>query len=211
MKNKYLLLILIGFSLILTSCGKYLNSGSLTGTPSPMADVGTTFSAYVSGIDGVNYIEASVVTSKSGVATINGTAVVTNSKFKSVLANHPDLTISGDNVTATGLQFKGTVNGIESIEGLEPGVLVNYNSNVGDTYKITGKSTVRTVTSKSTTDDYFYNWMDIKVEKVEEPFNSLGIKQINYWANHKYGLVAIEFVFDDGSSAKFPITTSTTN
>ncbi len=211
MKNKLFLLGIICLGLTLSSCEKYLGGSSIGGTPSPMADVGTTYSAWATNVEGVGSIEASVSSSKSGVATLKGSALVTNPHLKTVLANIPDMVFTGEKVSLDGIQVKNTSAGIESVYGLAPGIIVKYDSNVGDTYKIAGSSEVRKVVSKSTDDDYPYGFMYIKAMKIEENHTKMGIKKINYWANHKWGLVGIEFIFDDGSSAKFPISSSTNN
>lgn len=211
MKNKISFLLLIFIGLAFSSCEKYLGGASVGGDPSPMADEGTTFSAYATNIDGVSKMEAMVTSGKAGVATLKGSALVTNTRLKSILSNIPELKVDGDEVTAEGIQFKNTSKGIESVKGLDPGIIVKYDSKVGDTYKIDGSNEVREVVSKSIDDDYPYGFMNIKVMKIEEKTNKKGVKSINYWANHKWGLVGIEFIFDDGSSAKFPILCSTNN
>jgi hypothetical protein len=47
--------------------------------------------------------------------------------------------------------------------------------------------------------------------KIEETPNRLGVKKITYYANHRWGLVGIEFTFDDNSVAKFPLFSSASN
>jgi hypothetical protein len=150
-------------------------------------------------------LEASVSSSEDGVATITGSAIVTHPKLLAMLANYPEFSIEGDKVTLTGFQLKSTSKGFEIIDGFEPGVLVKYDSKVGDKYPISGSNKSREVASKSTTDDYPYGFFDIKVQKVEESVNKFGIKTLNYYANHRFGIVGIEFVFDDGTVYNFPI------
>jgi hypothetical protein len=179
---------------------------TLGGTQAANGVVGVTVSAS-STVAGVSSISGSVSSLQDGISTYSGSAVVTNTTIKNILANVPGMTINGNNVTTTAVKFKLTSEGIESIAPLDPGVIVNFNSEAGATY--TGSSGAkRTVLSKSTTDDYSWGGMNIKVMKVEETPNKLGIKKITYYANHRFGLVTIEFTFDDNTTAKFPLSMS---
>lgn len=84
----------------------------------------------------------------------------------------------------------------------EPVVLVKYNCSVGDKYSVTtssGTKIVREVISKSTTDDYEYGFYNIKVIKVEQKTTFPGISKYVGYFNHKFGLVGIELITDDGS------------
>lgn len=113
------------------------------------------------------------------------------------------------NVDVTG-KFKNTTEGILDYTNSDgaPFVVVNYNGNVGDKYtlkKSNGQTITRTIVSKSTTDDYPYGLMYIKVMKVEQDSRISGIKKIVYIANHKFGLVGIEFVMEDGTTKKMSI------
>lgn len=195
--------------MVFTACKKD-KADTLGGMQSPMGEVGETISSSWGTVAGVSSIEAEVVSLENGVSSFSGTAVVTNNTIKNILQNHPQTTVNGDNVTITDIEFRITSEGIESINGLEPGVIVKYDSNVGDTYTINGGKT-RTVTAKSTDNDYYWGGMDIKVMQIEENTNKLGVKKTVYWANHRFGLVGIEFTFDDNSTAKFPVYSSTQN
>jgi hypothetical protein len=194
----------------LASCEKYIGGSTLGGTVSPMGEPGTTYSSTSMEIAGVSDFEASVVSVKDKISTFSGSAIVTSQAIRNILANSPMISISGNKVTATDVQFKNTSEGMESVAGLDPGIIVKYNAKVGDTYT-TESNRKRTVKSVSTTDDYPYGFMLIKVIKVEEDTNAMGVKKITYWANHKWGLVSIEFEFDDGTTAKFPVYCSTNN
>lgn len=195
--------------LIFASCKKD-KPDTLGGSQSPMGEVGETITSSSGTISGVSSIAASVVSLNDGVSSFTGTAVVTNSTIKNILSNHPQTVINGNNVTISDIEFRITSEGIESINGLEPGVIVKFDSNVGDSYTINGGGK-RTVTSKSTDDDYFWGGMNIKVMQIEENTNKFGVKKTIYWTNHKFGLVGIEFTFDDNSTAKFPVFSSTQN
>lgn len=207
MKSKIFFFLLSAF-LIMTSCNK--SKEKLGGAPSPIGEVGVTFETSFGTVAGVSNAEASVTSLENGVSSISGSATVTNSTIKNILSNHPEATIDGNNVTLEGVEFRITTEGIEAVYGLEPGIIVKYDSNVGDKYNIGGGVT-REVISKSTDNDYFWGGMNIKVIQVEENTNKFGTKKIYYWANHRFGLVGIEFQFDDNSTAKFPIYASAEN
>jgi len=219
MKNLFPLLIIMTLTVLCLSCKKSSEDSTTTGLggdPSPMGQVGTTVSSSSIEIAGLKNFSGSVISLKNGVSTYTGKATVTNSLIKNMLANVPQVVTTGDTVSTTSVQIKSTTAGIESVAGLRPGIVVNYSSVVGDKYAITSSSDKRTVVSKSTTDDYFYGFLMIKVMKIEETVSgalksTTGLDKITYWANHRFGLVGIEFSYSDGSSANFPLYTSTEN
>lgn len=206
--NQKLFICALMAALVFSSCKK--NKDSLGGAPSPIGEAGVTFSTNYGTIAGVSNVAATVATLNNGVSSINGTATVTNATIKNILSNHPEATIDGNNVTLTGVEFKMTTEGVEAVYGLQPGIIVKYDSNVGDTYSLDDGVT-RTVTAKSTDNDFYWGGMLIKIVQVEENLNKFGVKKILYWANHRFGLVAIEFQFDDNSTATFPIYASAEN
>ena len=112
-------------------------------------------------------------------------------------------------VSVSDIEFKITDKGIESVSGLAEGTIVDYDAKVGDEYKTS--EGIRTVVSRSTEDDYMYGFFLIKVIEVEEYPNKSGVKKIRYWANHRFGLVGMEFTFDDNSIARFPVYSSAEN
>lgn len=191
-------------------------SPALEGDQSPMGQVGTTINSSSIAIAGVSDFNGTVVALNNGVSSYNGSVVVTNPVLKNILANVPQLTIKGDTVLAKDIQAKSTTEGIEVFSGLRPGILVIYGAGVGESWSIEGSSDQRTVTSKSTDNDYPYGFMFIKVSQIEEPVTGAlksvtGLSKITYWANHRFGLVGVEFAFSDGSTTKFPLYTSTEN
>ncbi len=207
MNSKLLAIALLSLAIV-TSCKKD-EIDTLGGEQSPIGEVGVTFNSSGT-ISGVSSIAASVVSLERGVSSFSGTAVITNSNIKNILTNHPQTTINGNNVTITDIEMKITTEGISSINGFEPGVIVKYDSEVGDSYTINGGGK-RTVVSKSTDNDYSWGGMLIKAMKIEENPNKFGVKKICYYANHRFGLVGIEFTFDDNSTAKFPVFGSAQN
>jgi len=207
MKSKFIVIALISFAIV-TSCKKD-DIDTLGGEQSPIGEVGVTFNSSGT-VSGVSSISASVVSLERGVSSFSGTAVITNSNIKNILMNHPQTSVNGNNVTITDIEMKITSEGISSVNGLEPGVIVKYDSEVGDSYTINGGGK-RTVVSKSTDNDYYWDGMLIKAMEIEENTNKFGVKKISYFANHRFGLVGIEFTFDDNSTAKFPVFASATN
>lgn len=208
MKTK-LFFSVLSVMLILPACNKD-KLDTIGGLQSPMGEVGETVSSSSGAISGVSSIAASVVSLENGVSSFTGSAVITNSTIKNILLNHPQTVVNGNNVTVSDIELKITTEGIESINGFEPGVIVKYDSEVGDSYTINGGGK-RTVTSKSTDNDYYWGGMNIKVMQIEENTNKFGVKKTIYWANHKFGLVGVEFTFDDNSTSKFPVYSSTQN
>ncbi|HNR40661.1 MAG TPA: hypothetical protein PKL65_00385 [Bacteroidales bacterium] len=207
MKKKISFLVL-SLLIIIASCSK--TGEKLGGSPSPIGEEGVTFSTSSGTIAGVSNVSASVTELKGGVSSISGSAVVTNPVIKNILSNHPEAQINGNNVTVTDVEFRITTEGVESVYGLQPGIIVKYDAKVGDKYKV-GDGITREVVARSTDNDYFWGGMLIKVIQVEENTNKFGVKKITYWANHRFGLVGMEFQFDDNSTAKFPIFASAQN
>lgn len=212
--KKLLKSIIIFSALLLTSCDlieEAITGSKLGGSQSAIGEVGVTVTSSSTQINGVSNIQASVTSLSGGVSSYTGSATVANSSILNTLSNLPGVTVSGNTVTVTGVKFKSTTEGIESIYGFDPGIIIKYSSSVGDKYDILGSSTKREVTAKSTTDDFSWGGMLIKVIKVEENINRGGIKKITYYGNHKWGMVAIRFDFDDGSYSQFPIYNSANN
>lgn len=206
-KLVYCLVLVIAFN----ACEDDDDFSSIGGEQSPMGEVGNVVTSPTT-VAGVSSFSAEVVALENGVSTYSGSATVTNPTIKSILSNAPECTVEGNLVTGTGIKFKNTKNGIEAVSGgLDPGVIVKYDAAVGDKYPIdnTGKS--REVVSRSSEDDYQYAFFNIKVIKVEENTNKLGVRKITYWANHRFGLVGIQFEFDDGTNAKFTVYNSAEN
>ena len=69
-----------------------------------------------------------------------------------------------------------------------------------------GKNVQREITYKSTDDDYPWAFFDIKVLKVEETGRGLFFGQkLEYFLNHKFGLVGLRVIFEDGSTREFAL------
>lgn len=211
--KKFLLIVVLIPALLLTSCFKE-KAGELGGDQSPMGEVGVTVSSSSAEIAGVSNFNATVTALKDGVSSYTATATVTNPLLKNIAANYPGVVVDGDQVSVTNVKIQQTKEGIKSMEGPGAGVLVKYGSEVGDTYPIEGSDKVRTVVSKSTTDDYYYGFLLIKTIQVEmdqSHVKSTGITKYTYVANHKFGLVGVKVDFDDQTSVTFPIYTNAEN
>ncbi|MBS1772627.1 MAG: hypothetical protein JST82_07195 [Bacteroidetes bacterium] len=208
-------------ALFAISCSKKDNSTTTTPTTTTSSNsiggdgnlstnvVGYNYTC-TSDISGVSASSVSVTSHDgSGLVTIRIKAKVPTSG--STLANliPSSYKDASGNVDVSG-KYKNTSEGILDYTNSDsaPFVVVNYNSNVGDKYvlnKSNGQTITRTVTYKSETDDYAYGLMYIKVMKVEQDSRISGIKKIEYIANHKYGLVAIVFYMEDGTTKKVSI------
>lgn len=218
MKKLCVLLLSLTMMILCLSCEKLFNKddpAELNGDQSPMGEVGTTVESSSMEIAGISNCTASVIAIKDGVSSYSGSATVKNELLKNLVANIPGITINGDKVSATNIKFKLTDEGFECKTGPGAGIMVKYDSKVGDTYPIGSTGKVRTVVAKTGIDDYPYGFFLIKVIQVEEIPNYLksssGVSKITYVANHKYGLVGVKVAFDDGTSSTFPVYSSTQN
>ena len=212
--KKIFQLIILSSALLITSCDlieEAITGSKLGGEQSAIGQVGVTVTSSSAQINGVSNFQASVTSLSGGVSTYTGSATIANTSIINTLTNLPGVTVSGNTVTVTGVKFKSTTEGVESIYGFDPGILIKYSSSVGDEYEVLGSSTKRVVTAKSISDDFNWGGMMIKVIKVEENINRGGIRKITYFGNHKWGMVAVRFDFDDGSYSQFPIYNSANN
>lgn len=217
MKKQLVLLLSLTMVVMCLSCDLFKTDDptELGGDQSAMGEVGVTVSSSSATIAGVSNFTATVTSLKDGVSSYNASATVTNTLLKNMVANFPGITINGNTVSITNMQMQQTTGGIKCLTGPGAGIIVKYDSEVGDTYPIGSTDNVRTVVSKTGVDDYPYGFFLIKTIQVESNPNNLkstgGVTKITYIANHKFGLVGVEVAFDDGTTAEFPIYTSTEN
>lgn len=168
-----------------------------------MNKAGTTFNSYVK-IGSTNYNANSTITvlsNDNGVVTVQVKATLPANIAAFIPATYKDAT---GKLSAT-LKYKNTSEGIldYTVKDSQPFVLVNYSSSVGDQYvlqKNDGTTITRTVTAKSTVDDFPYGMLLIKTMTVEQSSSIPGLKKILYKANHKYSLVQIQLVWEDGTT-----------
>ena len=191
MKKIHLILISLITMVCLVSCEGY---ETITGDQSDLGEVGTTLTGTFNGASGIN---VSVVSLDNSVSTVEGTFNMTDPRYKKLMESHPKFfEVNGDKVTVHDVKFKVTTNGIENVSGENNGIIIKYDSKEGDTY-----SNGRKVTHVSTDNDFSWNGMKIKVIEVEGPTNNTdGVKSVKYWGNHRFGIVAVETTFDDGST-----------
>jgi hypothetical protein len=107
-------------------------------------------------------------------------------------------------VTSDGIQEFVTSKGDQS----RPYTIVKYGAAVGDKYEFTnneGVKITRTVTYKSTTDDYGIGFWMIKIIKVEETKEDPLVEKVTYYTNHKFGLVGIVMRTKTGKELKLGI------
>ena len=193
--------------LLVISCdlldNQKITSDSIGGsTDLEMNTVGTTFNSYVKiGTTNFNANSSITVTNNSnGVLTLNVKATLPSNLASLVPAAFKDA--SGK--LSTNIKVKNTSEGILDYSNADgkPFVIANYSSSVGDKYTITksnGTTITRTVTAKTTVDDFPYGMLMIKTMTIEQDSRIPGINKIIYKVNHKYSLVQITFVMNDGT------------
>ena len=168
-----------------------------------MNKAGTTYYSYVK-IGSTNYNANSTITvlsNDNGVVTVQVKATLPPNIAALVPATYKDAT----GKLSANLKYKNTSEGIldYTVKDNQPFVLVNYSSSVGDQYvlqKNDGTTITRTVTAKSTVDDFPYGMLLIKTMTVEQSSNVPGLRKIIYKANHKFALVQIQLLWDDGTT-----------
>lgn len=205
-------ILLIAAALLFSSCNIFgSGSGSdgtdpLGGDLSPMGAVGNTFE--LPSISGTSDMFIGVVERQGSVSTIQSTATLTNPMYldivKAVESSNPNIQVNGNEVSFLS-NVRITSKGIQNVydNGNKSFSLVEYDAKVGDTYKIKlpAGTVTRKVTKRSTEDDYFWGFMNIKVIEVEEKSPTPGISKVVYYANHRFGLVGVDVHFEDGSKA----------
>lgn len=167
---------------------------TITGEQSELGEVGTTISGTFSGASNIN---VSVVSLDNGISTVEGTFTMTDPRYKKLIESHPKFfDVDGDKVRVHDVKFKVTTNGIENVSGESDGIIIKYDSKEGDSY-----SNGRKVTHVSTDNDFDWRGMKIKVIQVEGTTKKAeGVKSVTYWGNHRFGIVAVETTFDDGTT-----------
>ena len=190
--KKVLLLLTIPMLFLAASCDKSSTSG-ISGEQAAIGEVGTTITC---DFGGVSNMDISVKSLDKGISTLGGSFTFTDERYRKLVENHPKYcTVDGNKVEIHDIKYKATDKGIQIVSGPCKGTLVKYNSKKGDKYENGGK-----VTHVSSDNDFNWRGMNIKVIQVERKNKGDGIKSVTYWANHRFGLVAIETTFDDGST-----------
>lgn len=190
-------------ALFFSSCSLFEKDLSIDGEQSIMGEVGAEISS--SDVPGVTNAKATVETLEDGISRFSGEATITDPAILNIISNIPEFSVSGNKVTVSGIKVKVTKEGIESKNESLPGIIVKYDSKVGDKYPV-ANGIEREVISKSNVDEYPYGFYLIKVMKVEEsPSIIPGVSKMVYVANHKFGIVGLEVTYDDGTTASYTI------
>jgi len=214
--KKLLLFCLLAGMLYMYSCIKPSKEDDSTlngSTDIAVSKSGNTFSSYISanGQSTNASASASITKNDAGVATVHVTANIKNASGLTFIKNLiPAKYLDAQGNVLLDGKVKATDEGLLDYTNADgnPFVMVRYDCSVGDTYKLTkadGKIITRTVTQKSTTDDYYYGMMLIKTITVEQDSRIPGISKIIYKFNHKFGIVYVEAVAQDGSKAGMQI------
>jgi hypothetical protein len=214
--KKFLLFCLAAAMICTTSCKKSATADDSTldgSTDVTVAKSGNTFSSYITsnGASTGATASASITKNESGVATIHITGNIKNATGLTFIKNLiPTKYLDAQGNVILDGKVKATDQGLMDYTNADgkPLVLVRYDCSVGDTYKLTkadGKIITRTVTQKSTTDDFAYGMMYIKTITVEQDSRIPGISKIIYKFNHKFGIVYVEAVAQDGTKAGMSI------
>jgi len=202
MKTKIWLTLSVALGMIIffSSCELFEDDNKdIGGDPSPMGEVGNTFD--VSTMDGVSDVSIKVTERNGDVSKVTFSGNITDPTLKSLVSALPDVNMVGNTLSVT-REYKITTNGVMSVYPEGNLTLMDYGAKVGDSWSLThaGKNLKRTVTSKSSTDDYNYGFMLIKVVKVEETGRGIpGVNKIEFVGNHRFGMVGIKLYFEDGS------------
>lgn len=190
MKKLFLILLTIPVLFAAASCNK---NDSIGGEQDSKGEVGTVLKGDFAGATNIN---VSVSNLDNGISTVSGTFTMTDERYMKVIKQLPDqFSVDGDKVTIKNIKYKATDEGVENLSGIYDGVLVKYKAKVGDTYSNGGK-----VTHVSEDNDFQWGSMKIKVVEVQNSKKKLdGVKKVTYWGNHRFGIVAVETEFEDGT------------
>jgi hypothetical protein len=186
------------------SIGQVGNTGSFGG-----ATIGSKYVNFTSSME--------IVKNDNGVVTVKVSADLTKDPSLAAINKWIPSSVK-DSTGKISTQFKAkiTSDGIQTMFlGESPHTLVKFADEVGQTYSAKlndGVTYTRTITGKSTVDDYPYGLYNIKTMTVEQTDTKMaGIKKIVFRVNHKFGLVNITFVADDGSTASSYLYSKYTN
>lgn len=208
MKTKLLIFVhFVVSGILFTSCDIVGGGSDSKGTDpiggelSPMGAVGNTFTATFPGTSEKTF---QIVAREGDVSTVEVTATVTNPFFLNILqsVDSPTVKLNGNQVTIRE-KLRITSKGIQNVTYDGKTIsLAEYDARVGDTYKTKAAlgTFERKVTRVSSDDDYPWGFMMIKTIKVEETIRHIpGISKVVYYANHRFGLVGMDVIYEDGS------------
>lgn len=202
---------LVVTAFLLPACGGSDNpsgSDNIGGsTDIPLNTIGNEISTGSISLGGTSYDVGGTMTvtaNKDGLITLHVNADLRNAPALLAKANAWIPSQIGDGVINTDIQMRVTDKGIQDFfnKDKKQQTLVNYSAKVGDTYKVTksdGNTITRTVTGVSTQDDFPYGFMMIKTITIEQDSRIPGVQKIIYRANHRFGLVFVEALLEDGT------------
>jgi len=214
---------------ILSSCGLFDdkdtdNANTLGGDTSiPMNQVGNKFKPGTVSVGGTTIpVTASMTITKNegGIVTTQVTVDTANISQSTILKQLYDLVPSNMKDAAgrinTQLKFKITSEGVLDYVNMDekPHTLIKYADGVGAKYSITktsGKTLSRSITAKSSVDDFPYGFYNIKTTTIEQSMSIPGINKFVYRANHRFGIVHVKAVMEDGDSLKTYLFSDSTN
>ena len=178
----------------------------LSGTQSTLGAVGNTFTA--SGVNGLLPQTVKVTDLTDGISTVTASIKVTDSKLKEFAKNLPYSNSWNGEIIEVKIKGRITDEGIQTVFDDGNLTLVKFDAKVGDKYsaKINGNTIIRKVITRTDLDDYPFLFYNIKIIEVEETGTGIpGLSKILYYTNHKFGLVGVKAIFDDGSTKKLDL------
>lgn len=214
---RLLFIALLSMTVVLSSCKK--DDLELTGAQSPIGQVGNTFTTNAATfIPGVSNVTASITANVDGISTITGTAAIDDPDLAAIanaLAGFfpSSINVAGNTFSASG-QVRFTKDGIAGVYNEGELILVRYDAEVGEEYSLTinGQPIKNKVTARSSDDDYAWGGFFIKVVKVESTGHDLpGVDKVEYYANHRFGMVGVVLKKTDGTSVGADIFSASNN
>ncbi|MEI6091668.1 MAG: hypothetical protein WCR42_14525 [bacterium] len=174
---------------------------------------GNTYSADVSFNGTPMDLKDSIYIKKNddGIVTMHISIATSGLSYKSLIPSQ--FTDAQGNID-TDVNFKVTSEGMQDFlysdqDLSKPFTIVKYADGVGTKYEFTSKNgnkVTREITEKNEKDEWPLVFWKIKTQKIEETPDIAGVAKVIYRANHKYGLVYIEFILKDGTSVKIDLT-----
>lgn len=212
MKKRILSLMLLILGALISCKKDKLNelTGPLGGdTNIPLTQVGNVTHVYISG----SSQPAVMVVATNDDGTVNyaiAYSLAGRADSAALVALIPPKFLDEQNRVLLNLHLRITSEGYQDAD--KPFIIVKYDSNVGDVYSYTlpsGQKLVRTVTQKSTTDDYYWGMYMIKTITVEQttfaPDLAALVSKYTFKANHRFGMVYFEAVLKNGSVLKMDL------
>ena len=179
----------------------------------PLTKVGNTYNIAVT--VGGTYLDIKVDTAyisknDKGIVTVKLKADVSTADPALRAIIPPRFLDLNGNIDAE-VYFKATSEGIQDFyysdqDLSKPFTILKYDMGVGTSWSFTtsdGKTINRSVTEKTGLDDWPFGFMYIKTTKIEENNPGIdGVSKVIFRANHRFGLIYVEYVLLNGESVK---------